>query len=84
MEGLLSRMFFSKSKRKDKTTLTIENLSQGIVNKEYIITDVYKFNRKTLKAIPEKLKLNRKRIAQNDSNVKQLNIFNDEGLNNAD
>lgn len=40
MEGLLSRMFFSKSKRKDKTTSTIENLSQGIVNKEYIITDV--------------------------------------------
>ena len=40
MEGLLSRMFFSKSKGKDKTMSTIENLSQGKVNKEYIITNV--------------------------------------------
>lgn len=40
MEGLLSRMFFSKSKGKDKTMSAIENLSQGKVNKEYIITDV--------------------------------------------
>ena len=40
MEGLLSRMFFSKSKGKNKSMSTIENLSQGKVNKEYIITDV--------------------------------------------
>lgn len=40
MEGLLSRMFFSKSKGKDKTMSAIENLRQGKVNKEYIITDV--------------------------------------------
>lgn len=61
------------------------NLKNGKESKdEYIITDVYKFNRKTLKAIPEKLKLNRKRIAQNDSDVKQLNIFKNKDLNNAD
>ena len=40
MEGLLSRMFFSKSKGKDKTMSTIENLTQGKVNKQYIITNV--------------------------------------------
>lgn len=40
MEGLLSRMFFSKSKGKDKTMSAIENLSQGKINKEYVITDV--------------------------------------------
>lgn len=40
MEGLLSRMFFSKSSRKDKVISTIENLSQGKVNKEYLITDI--------------------------------------------
>ncbi len=38
MEGLLSRMFFSKGK--DKTMSILENLSQGKVNKEYIITDI--------------------------------------------
>ncbi|MGL5379617.1 FeoA family protein [Clostridium sp.] len=40
MEGLLSRIFFSKSSRKDKVISTIENLSQGKVNKEYLITDI--------------------------------------------
>ena len=40
MEGLLSRMFFSKSKGKDKAISTIENLSQGKVNREYVITNI--------------------------------------------
>ena len=62
-----------------------KSLKNGKESKdEYIITDVYKFNKKALKTIPENLKLNCKRLAKDDSNVKQLNIFNDEGLNNAD
>lgn len=40
MEGLLSKMFFSKSKEKNSEVFIIENLSQGKINKEYIITDV--------------------------------------------
>ena len=40
MEGILSRMFFSRSKGKEKTSSIVENLSQGKVNKEYIITGI--------------------------------------------
>lgn len=40
MEGLLNRVFFSKIKGKSERVLVIENLSQGKINKEYIITDI--------------------------------------------
>lgn len=40
MEGLLRKMFFSISKGKNESITMIENLSQGKVNKEYIIKDI--------------------------------------------
>ena len=40
MEGILSRMFFSRSKGKEKTSSIVENLSEGKINKEYIITGI--------------------------------------------
>ena len=45
------------------------------IKSEYLITDVYKFNKKILKPIPKGLKINRrKRITELDKN-KQLKLF---------
>lgn len=55
-----------------------ENLKDGKESKsEYLITNVYKFNRKKLKEIPEGYKLNRrKKVSENDNG--QLNLFKDQ------
>lgn len=55
-----------------------KNLKNGKESKsEYIITDVYKFNRKTLKKLPENMKLNRKKnvAPKNIDGAEQLSLF---------
>lgn len=53
------------------------NLKNGKESKdEYIITDVYKFNRKALKEMPKGYKLNRRRKVTLDNG--QLNLFKDQ------
>lgn len=58
-----------------------DKLKDGKESKsEYLITNVYKFNRKKLKDMPEGYKLNRrKKITENDNG--QLNLFRDQKRN---
>ena len=58
-----------------------DNLKDGKESKsEYLITEVYKFNRKKLKPIPDGYKLNRRKKID-DSNNGQLNLFRDQKRN---
>lgn len=58
-----------------------DNLKDGKESKsEYLITNVYKFNKKKLKEIPEGYKLNRrKKVSENNNG--QLNLFKDQKRN---
>ena len=58
-----------------------KSLKNGKESKdEYIITDVYKFNKDLLKTVPSNLKLNRKRVANGCDG--QLNLFKDNDSKN--
>ncbi len=58
-----------------------DNLKNGKESKsEYLIKEVYKFNRKKLKEIPAGYKLNRRKEPP-ESNIRQLNIFRDQKRN---
>lgn len=88
-EDFKTMLFEGKCPQRKHTTPDIiiamvefhDNLKDGKESKsEYLITDVYKFNRKKLKDIPSGYKLNRRKKVSDIDNG-QLNLFRDQKRN---